>query len=53
MEPRSSRDVDESPTNATPTAPDERGVEEDVDRLHMYVTSCNPYLVLVPSQEQF
>ena len=52
-EPRSNKDDDESPTTATPTAPDERGVEEDVDRLHMYVTICKLYLVLVATQKQF
>ena len=52
-EPRRNKDGDESPTTATPTAPDERGVEEDVDRLHMYVTICNPDLILVASQKQF
>ena len=52
MEQNGNRDDDERPTTATPTAPDERGVEEDVDRLHTYVTILNPYLVLVASQKQ-
>ena len=53
MEPNGNRDDDERPTTATPTAPDGRGVEEDVDRLHMYVTTFIPYFALVANQEQY
>ena len=42
MEPgRRNRDGEESLTTATPTAPEERGEEEDVERLHMYVSIFN------------
>ena len=53
MEPNGNRDDDERPTTATPTAPDGRGVKEDVDRLHMYVTTFIPYFALVANQEQY